>query len=142
MARKDWKEKFIAALAKGKSVTAAARAAKVARPYVYEVKDSDPEFAQLWEDAIEQGTDRLEDEAYRRAHDGTDKPVYQQGEMVGFIRQYSDSLIIFLLKSRRPEKYKDTSDVKVSGSLNLIAQEIINQSDAKEFAPPSGNPDS
>ena len=48
-----------------------------------------------------------EDEAVRRAHDGVDEPVFYQGKACGVVRKYSDTLLIFLLKGRRPEKYRD-----------------------------------
>jgi hypothetical protein len=51
--------------------------------------------------------DQLEQEARRRAHDGVRKPVYQGGKRVGYIQEYSDTLLIFLLKGLRPEKYRE-----------------------------------
>jgi len=35
------------------------------------------------------------------------KPVYHGGKRVGFIREYSDVLLIFLLKGLRPAKYRE-----------------------------------
>lgn len=57
--------------------------------------------------ALDIGADSLEDEAVRRARDGYDKPVYQQGQCVGQVRKYSDTLMVFLLKGARPKKYRD-----------------------------------
>src|SRR5207244_2289826 len=68
---------------------------------------ADAEFAEAWDDAEAAGTDRLEDEAYRRGHDGVAKPVFRKGGACGEVQQYSDSLLMFLLKSRRPGKYRD-----------------------------------
>ena len=64
-------------------------------------------FAAAWDDAIEDGTDLLEDEVLRRAKDGVDEPRFYEGEVCGHVRKYSDTLAIFLLKARRPEKYSD-----------------------------------
>src|SRR5574337_1699712 len=66
-----------------------------------------PDFSAAWDAALELGTDSLEDEAVRRAHEGTLKPVYQGGKKVGTIREYSDTLLIFMLKARRPERFKE-----------------------------------
>jgi len=44
--------------------------------------------------ALDIGADSLEDEAVRRARDGYDKPVYQQGQCVGHVREYSDTLMV------------------------------------------------
>jgi transposase-like protein len=107
----DKRAAFLAVLAKGYSVTAAVEAAGLARSTVYAWRESDPAFAQAWEEAEESGTDRLEDVAYQRATDGVLEPVYQGGRLVGEVRKVSDTLAIFLLKGRRPWKFKD----KVTG---------------------------
>ena len=51
----------------------------------------------------------LEDEARRRAVDGVDEPVFQQGKQVGTIRKHSDTLLIFLLKGIRPQEVSRVS---------------------------------
>ena len=51
------------------------------------------------------GLDALEDEAIRRAREGVVEPVFQAGLHCGNVRKYSDLLLIFLLKSRRPHRY-------------------------------------
>jgi transposase-like protein len=106
---------FLAVLAKGYSVTAAVEAAGLARSTVYAWRESDPAFAQAWEEAEESGTDRLEDVAYQRATDGVLEPVYQGGRLVGEVRKVSDTLAIFLLKGRRPWKFKDSFKAEVTG---------------------------
>ncbi len=107
---------FLGALGDGLSVSGAARAAGIARQTAYNRRNSDEAFAAAWNDAIEAGTDSLEDEALRRAKDGTDRPVYQKGALVGHIREYSDTLAMFLLKGRRPEKFKERSSNEHTGS--------------------------
>ena len=83
------RQAFLTALAAGQSVTAAAEAAGIDRKTAYRWRDAQPDFAASWEDALEDGTDHLEDEALRRAFAG------------------SDLLLIFLLKARRPKKYRE-----------------------------------
>lgn len=117
-------------LAKGLSVTSAAAAAGVDRITLYAWRRDDinrraedfdpiatPDFASRWDDAIEQGTDLLEEEALRRAKDGVQKPVFgslgaQQGTgVVGHVQEYSDTLMVLSLKGRRPDRYKDRTEV-------------------------------
>lgn len=106
-------------LATGGSVYSAARAAGVARSTAYKWREEDPEFRELWDDALESGIDRMEDEAHRRAVEGVDKPVFHKGEVCGTVREYSDTLMIFQLKARRPEKYRERTDTNVTGTINV-----------------------
>ncbi len=61
------------------------------------------------------GADLLEDEAVRRAKDGVEEPVYQGGKLVGHVQKYSDTLLIFLLKGAKPEKFRERSQHEFSG---------------------------
>jgi hypothetical protein len=99
--------KFLARLAEGASVHAAATAAGIGRSTAYEWREAEPEFSKAWDDAVEAGTDALEDEAIRRARDGVDEPIFYQGEKCGLVRKYSDTLLIFMLKARRREKFAE-----------------------------------
>lgn len=98
------RRKFLLALANGWSVSKGAKAAGVPRRTVYNWRDDDEIFAADWDHAIEQGTDALEDEAIRRGFKG------------------SDTLLIFTLKARRPEKFKDRSHVDVDLLGGLAAR--------------------
>jgi len=90
---------FLATLAQQGNVQKAAKAIKISSRTCYNYRKADPLFAQAWDDAIRSAMDTvLEPEAMRRAVDGVLKPVYQGGELVGHIREYSDTLLIFLLK--------------------------------------------
>ena len=73
------------------------------------------DFAKDRKGALDMGADTLEDEAVRRAKDGVEKPVYQGGKLVGHVQEYSDTLLIFLLKGARPEKYRDRVQQELSG---------------------------
>jgi len=124
-------EAFFDALRDGRSISAACLEAGITRSSAYLWRESDPAFRTKWGECVEEGTDRLEDEALRRARDGTEKPVYQGGKLVGTVREHSDTLMIFLLKARRPQKYKDR--VALGGDLeappirseSLSAREIL-----------------
>jgi transposase-like protein len=74
------KRLFLESLRQGSSITRAAEHAGMgSRQTAYDWRSTDHDFSLAWDDAIESGTDRLEDEAYRRAHDGVAKPIVFQG---------------------------------------------------------------
>lgn len=100
------KKAFLAAYAEAGNITRAAELAGVDRTSHYKWLN-DPEYAEAFKAADEQAGDRLEQEARRRAVEGTQKPVFHQGKQCGVVNEYSDTLLIFLLKGARPEKYKD-----------------------------------
>jgi transposase-like protein len=106
---------FLDALAETASVTRACETAGIARRTAYDWRDADPEFAKAWDAAVQLGTEALEDEAVRRAHHGTDEAVFYQGAECGTVRRYSDTLLIFLLKARRPEKYRERVSAELTG---------------------------
>ena len=108
-------EEFLDLLRTGTTVTKACKIVNIGRVTVYEWRQADEAFAKRWDEAIEIGTDSLEDEAVRRAHDGVDRPVFYQGDVCGHVREYSDTLLMFMLKGRRPEKFKDRATHEVTG---------------------------
>ena len=68
----------------------------------------------------DQAAQALEDEAVRRAYEGAERPVYQGGKKVGVVQEYSDTLLIFLLKGLRPAKYRERYDVAVEAGDSLV----------------------
>ena len=119
MSKNKWtakkKEQFLAELRKTANISHAARACNVSRPQAYWRREVDEEFAQAWDDAIEEAVDRLEAEAWRRAHDGVPKPVFYKGRAVGEVYEFSDRLLERLLEAHRPEKYKQRQSREVTG---------------------------
>jgi len=84
----------------------AARTACIDRGTPYAWLRNDPEYAKAFSDAEEEAVQNLEAEARRRAVEGVEKPVFYRGSVVGKIREYSDPLLIFLFKARRPGVYR------------------------------------
>ena len=111
------RKRFLAAIADSGNITAACEAARLSRAAMYAWRADDPSFAAEWDAALELGLDSLEDELMRRAKDGTLRPVFQGGELVGHIREYSDTLGIFMLKSRRRHVYGDRQFIEQRISL-------------------------
>src|SRR5260221_6580371 len=119
---------FLAELAQAGNVTAAAKIAGFSRKAAYDYRTKDAAFAEEWDDALQQAADIMEQEARRRAADGWDEPVFHQGFVCGIVRKYSDTLLIFLLKGARPEKFRD--NVKVTGNMS---HSLVPSGNAKTF---------
>lgn len=137
--RRDWKILFLNALSKSPSVAAAANAARVNRSYVYEVRGEDKGFATAWDNAINVSLDLAEDELYRRGVKGYDEPVFYQGEQKSKVRKFSDTLLIFLLKAHRPEKYREMIQQQLTGKdggpIEIADIEAIRKKRWKDVAP-------
>lgn len=73
------------------------------------------EFKDRYDASLEIAVAAMEDEAQRRAFEGTLKPVYQGGKLVGKVREYSDTLAIVLLKAHAPEKYRERYGMEHTG---------------------------
>lgn len=124
-ARRDWKTPFLAALRTSLDVGKAAKAAHISRQNVYETRKDDPEFAKQWDDAINEALDKAEGELFRRAVKGVKKPVTVAGKRVD-VTEFSDTLLQFLLKTHRPEKYRETTR---NLNLNLTPEQVAALSD-------------
>jgi hypothetical protein len=107
--------RFLEALAAGWSVTHAAEPTGHSRQRFYELRDADEDFAAAWSEAVEAGTQRLEDEAMRRAVEGYDEVTFDaEGGLVRRVRRYDSALLQLLLKGRRPAVYRESAGVEVS----------------------------
>jgi hypothetical protein len=116
------KEKFLAKLmSSAGNVTKASQTIKIARNTAYEHKKADADFSQAWDNVIEACADAAEQELYRRSIKGYVEPVFYKGEMVSKIRKFSDRLLEFYLKGKRPEVYRERLDINntVQGSLDV-----------------------
>src|SRR5271156_4372552 len=123
---RERRERFLKALADTGIVSLAVEIAGTSRTRVYELRKRDTAFAKAWEEAEERAADALEAEAWRRAVAGVQEPLVSGGK-VGrdddgqplAIRRYSDTLMLALLKARRPERFKDRAVIEhdVSDSL-------------------------
>jgi hypothetical protein len=156
---------FCAALAETCNIGKACAAVGIGRSTAYRWRDEDPSFAQAWDNAMRIGVTALEDEAHRRAFDGTDKPLTHKGEftylweevldaegnpvteeltgapkhrrklgpdgqpLVATVKEYSDTLAIFLLKAHAPDKYRERSDVNVKADISIV--DILNAARAR-----------
>lgn len=98
----DAKQKALELTSIGLSRAGVAARLRISSGRITAWEGNDADFKVAMGEAREAGIDFLEDEARRRAVDGVEKPVFHQGEIVGYIREYSDGLLKSLLASRRP----------------------------------------
>lgn len=113
----NWKQIFITTLLKSSNVTAACRKAKVSRSWAYAHRGLDAEFKDAWDEALEMALDDAESEAWRRGVKGTisNRQYDKDGNLIHTTRQYSDTLLIFMLKAHRPAKYRETVRNELTG---------------------------
>jgi len=123
-AKKPWADAFLKTLAITGNVFRACKACEVGRTAVYEERKANGEFAKEWDRSLEDAADRLESEARRRAYKGlTRKKFTGKGEPIidpatgeqYYEREYSDTLLIFLLKGLNPEKFRERISAEHSG---------------------------
>lgn len=114
--KRSWEDSFLKELARAGNVSAACRKVKISRTIAYELREQATDFAELWAEAIETATDGLEQEAYRRAVKGVRKPTgWYKGVPGGYVQEYSDTLLVLLLKANRPEKFRENVDITSGG---------------------------
>lgn len=96
-----WKRIFLEAFRESGIISQALMISGISRGQLRTALDKDPEFLEAFHDAKADAIDSLETEAVRRAKDG------------------SDQLLMFLLKSHRPEVYRENHKIEVSGHLDV-----------------------
>lgn len=123
------KKQFLERFAELGNVTAVCRELKLRRATVYEWQEKDERFLIGFHEAEIQATEILEAEARRRAVEGVrqEKGVYFRDELIAteVKTEYSDTLLIFLLKARAPEKYRERYDVTTASQPLIKAYEGV-----------------
>lgn len=130
LASTDWRRArkqraFLEDYAQWGNLTSASRAAGVSRNAVYRWQETDEQFLAAFKQADAAATERLEREAWRRAVEGSpyERTSYWHGEPVGTDRkiEYSDQLMMLLLRARRPDLYREKVDLAVTSVVKTIA---------------------
>lgn len=96
------KRAFLATYAQVGNIRHACLAVGIARRTHYDWLETDPAYKAAFEQAGEDAADALEAEARRRAFEG------------------SDTLLIFLLKGLRPERYRERYDHRLHGGDDAV----------------------
>lgn len=145
-ANRDWHPEFLAALAKYGVVQYACDAIGVNRSTVYRHRSEDAGFAVLWDEACEVAWDRLEQEAFRRAVEGTPEPLVSGGRVVRdeageivYVLRFSDALMQTMLKAKRPGTYRERTDVHHSGSVGITLTAMAKMADEYRHELESGD---
>ena len=105
---KAWRGPFLDALRSHGVISEAAKVAGVSRWTVYNERKIDTGFRDAWDEALALGVEALEDAAKKRAFAG------------------SDTLLIFLLKAHKPERYRETVRTV---TLNMTPADLQDLSD-------------
>ena len=131
--------KFIAALAASGIVSAAARAIGATPEALYGLrrKAGAEEFCAAWDKAVDLAISRVEDGALARAIEGVEKPIVSGGQLLGWHRVHNEALTIFLLRSRRSQRYGAVPVQALKPGHPLyekIRQEVIDEYDGDEAA--------
>lgn len=118
------RKRFLEALAETGNVTAACKLSAMVRTPTYYWRWEDEEFAAEWDQALHLGIEAIEDEAIRRATTGVKESVFYKGGSCGEVTKYSDTLLIFLLKGAKPEKYVERRELTGAGGGPVHVQTI------------------
>ena len=145
----DWKPIFLAALRELPVVAHACKVVGIERSTAYRAAEADEGFRKAWDDAMEEGIDRAEQEAYRRAVVGFEEPVIDKGRLAYVyeryvdeegkehyrialdengqpipltVRKHSDALLALYLKGRRKRVYADRTELTGAdgGDLKVV----------------------
>lgn len=118
----DWLQEYMATGFFG----AACKRVRISRPSMYRALKQHLDWAEAKSQADEVINGDLTDEAIRRAVDGYERPIYQQGLKVGTETVYSDRLLEILLRTRMPEKYSEKKQTKEGAGMvvNFIIEGV------------------
>lgn len=109
--RRDWRPAFLAKFRETGTVYSACKASGVARSHVYRERQSNEEFALAWADVEEDLVDTLEQKALEVA-------------LTGEVR-----MLEFLLRHRRPERYRENVKVTHGGDVRVGVVPILDGRD-------------
>lgn len=128
------KRAFLQAYRMTGNVSVATRSIGASRDIFYQWCKSDAEFMREAEIAEAEAVEVMEAEAFRRAMKGVtrSKGVYHNGRQIATetVTEYSDTLLIFMLKARAPHKYRERYEIsgKGGGPVSVSVSPAINLS--------------
>lgn len=135
------KRAFLAAFAEAGSIRIAARVAGISERTPWNWAHDDSEAGRVYRAALEDAKriagDSLEAEARRRAVEGVRRLKFYKGEPIidpetkepYFEHEYSDVLLIFLLKGAMPEKYRERFQHEHRGLVESSRVRVIEDDD-------------
>ena len=142
---------FIQALAETGCVDEACGRVGMSDTSAYELRmrPEGVQFRRAWEAALDYSLHFVEQGVFSRSRHGVPRPIFYKGEQVGEWRHFDERLTMFLLRTRRPDRYgkwveqtppvEPTDDMKPSrGALAITRQAMAkarNDSRARVEAP-------
>jgi redox-regulated HSP33 family molecular chaperone len=115
---------FLGVLAQTGRVSEAARACGFTdTSTLQKFRRNDEDFAEAWDHALEAAAHVLEEEAIRRATEGVLEPVFYKGKVTGYKTNYSDTLMMFILRGLKPSVYRENArggDVNVNFGIAVL----------------------
>lgn len=97
---------FLEAYSRLGNLSGAARETNILRKSHYDWM-ADPTYEARFREAEKVAADMLVEEARRRALQGTERPIVSGGQVVTTVREYSDPLLMFLMKGAMPSIYRE-----------------------------------
>lgn len=118
------RDRFLALYAERGTMVECCRLAGLSYDAVRNAIDHNTEFAQAFHAAEQAVLEKLEREAMRRAVEGTVQRSrrFWHGELVAEdVRvEYSDNLLMLLLKAKAPERYRDNSLITINQVIKAV----------------------
>lgn len=109
---RDRKVRFLKFLAEHGQQAMAAAQVGVTVQAITQQRTGDKHFDAAVATVLSVVDEQLKAEARRRAYTGQLRNVYHKGEVVGVVREYSDSLLTRLLETRFPDEFKHRSSIE------------------------------
>ncbi len=103
-----WQTLFLESLRETPNVSLACASCGISRQQAYRVRGDDPQFAALWQEALDKSVDELEQRAFQIAMEG------------------DTNLLQFILRAHRPETYRETQrhEVGLVGGIVLLPAKL------------------
>ena len=126
-------QRFLKAYSTCASITRAAKAAAIERQNHYDWLESDADYQKAFPLVQERAGQALEDAAVERAMVGVKRAIRHKGRVVGHQQEFSDTLLLALLKRFRPELYRDRTDSRVT--MGFTAEAVAEYANTVEGDP-------
>jgi hypothetical protein len=145
---RHWRPRFLAALSVTRSPRLSADHAGIQHQTAYNHRKLDPEFAKQWEEAQEDAIDLLHARVWQRCVEGDLEPVHYMGDVVGYVRKFSDKLQIEMLRAYRPDRFKTPGtqlNIGTKGDVFILTEEQrhelqrVNREWLESTPPPTGD---
>lgn len=122
------KEQYLLELSRTGQIVASAYVVGVCKQTITNHRDKDVAFADAVLEAIDRYRDSIDAEIRRRGVEGVEEPVFYQGRVAGWVRKYSDALLIEHAKAHDPRyRNKLKLDAVVSGGVLVVPAAPANQ---------------